>query len=379
LSAREGSIHCSLFGEQPFILFYPIFSSRGLFGYNDAMIADKQESLLIPAPSWQAQWLSWLSWLLTAVLLGVGLWYILQKVTLVAMWSALVQAQLGYVLAALLVILATLWLKAWRWQYLFVPDGSSQTQPLAPLFWSMMLGQYVNLMIPFFRLGEVARLLSLDQQTGVGKARTLGTLVVEKTLDILMLVLTIAIILPFIVLPDFVSNPFTLGLIGGLTFLGLYLLAYQTHLIIRLSRRLIRPLPAGLHDRLLRLIISGLEGLAALRRPRLTLILLLQSLLIAILAVLTPYLLFHAFNIPLGLAEAALINVVVMVVSTPPSTPARIGVFDGTVSFMLFRFGLAAEAVIVSYTIIFHLVVMLPQIVLGSAAISRTNWRWPNS
>jgi hypothetical protein len=180
------------------------------------MIADKQESLLIPAPSARAQWLSWLSWLLTAVLLGIGLWYILQKVTLAAMWTALTQAQVGYVAAALGVILATLWLKAWRWQFLFAPQPDEQPQPMRPLFWSMMLGQYVNLMVPFFRLGEVARLISLDRQTGVGKARTLGTLVVEKTLDIIMLVLTVAVILPFVVLPDFVSNPFTLGLIGGL-------------------------------------------------------------------------------------------------------------------------------------------------------------------
>jgi glycosyltransferase 2 family protein len=342
------------------------------------MIADKQESLSISAPSARAQWLSWLSWLLTAVLLAAGLWYILQKVTLVAMWTALTQAQVSYVAAALGVILATLWLKAWRWQFLFVPQPDERPQPMRPLFWSMMLGQYVNLMVPFFRLGEVARLLSLDQQTSVGKARTLGTLVVEKTLDIIMLVLTVVIILPFVVLPDFVSNPFTLGVIGGLGFVCLYLLAYQTQLIVRLSRRLVRPLPAYLQKPLLRLIVSGLEGLAALRRPRFTLILLLQSAVIAILSVLTPFLLFPAFGIPLGLAEAALINVVVLIVSTPPSTPARIGVFDGTVSFMLFRFGLVSEAVIVSYTIVFHLVVMLPQIVLGSAAISRTNWRWPN-
>lgn len=328
------------------------------------------------APSARTQWLSRLSWLITAVLLAAGLWYILQEVTLAAMGEALAQAQPGYVVAALLVILATLWLKAWRWQYLFVPHADEQPQPLRPLFWSMMLGQYVNLMVPFFRLGEVARLLSLDQQTGVGKARTLGTLVVEKTLDILMLVLTILLILPFIVLPDFVNNPLTLGLLGSVAFLALYLLAYQTQWIVRLSRRLIRPLPTSIHDRLLRLIISGLEGLAALRRPRLTLILLLQSALIALLSVLTPYLLFPAFGIPLGLAEAALINVVVLIVSTPPTTPARIGVFDGTVSFMLFRFGLTTEAVIVSYTIIYHLIVMLPQIILGSGAISRTNYRY---
>ncbi len=339
------------------------------------MIADKQERLLVTPPSDRARWFSRLSWLATAVLLAVGLWYILQKVTLAAMWQAVSQAQPGYVLAALLVMLATLWLKAWRWQYLFVTQPDESPQPLRPLFWSMMLGQYINLMVPFFRLGEVARLLSLDQQTGVGKARTLGTLVVEKTLDIIMLVLTIALILPFIVLPDFVSNPFTLGLVGGVGFVTLYLLAYQTRWVVGITRRMIRPLPSKIHNPLLRLIISGLEGLAALRRPRLTLILLLQSALVAFLSVLTPYLLFPAFHIPLGLAEAALIHVVVMIVSTPPSTPARIGVFDGTVSFMLLRLGLTVEAVIISYTIVYHLVVMLPQIILGSTAVSRTNWR----
>ena len=70
-----------------------------------------------------------------------------------------------------------------------------------------MLGQYVNLIVPFFRLGEVARIYALNRQASVPMAQSLGTLVVEKVLDLFILILTIAAILPFVVLPEFVGQP----------------------------------------------------------------------------------------------------------------------------------------------------------------------------
>ena len=53
------------------------------------------------------------------------------------------------------VVLTTLALKGWRWQLMF-PDDSAPV-PFRAAFWSTTLGQYVNLIIPFLRLGEVAR------------------------------------------------------------------------------------------------------------------------------------------------------------------------------------------------------------------------------
>lgn len=338
------------------------------------MIAEKPEGIAKSESILRRTW-PWLNLLLTAILVGLGAWYLTRRVSLADVGTALSLAHTGYIGLSLFAMVTAIVVKTWRWQQLLTPGEKNPSFPA--LFWAMAVGQYVNLIVPFFRLGELARVYALDRQTHTGKVRTLSTLVVEKTLDMIMLVLTLVVLLPLIVVPDFVSNSaLLLGLIAAPTLLVLYLVAYQTQLVIRISRQFIKPLPAPLRRRLEQLIVSGLEGLAALRDRRLTLTVMGSSAVIAILSVLTPYLLFPALNIGLGLVAAALIHVVVTVAITPPSTPAKIGVFDGAVAFMLVGFGLEEEAVIVSYTLIYHLVVVLPQILLGVLATVRTNWKW---
>ncbi len=240
-----------------------------------------------------------------------------------------------------------------------------------------MLGQYVNLIVPFLRLGEIARIYALNRQTDIPMARSLGTLVVEKVLDAIMLALTIAVLLPLVILPEFVGDPgWILWTVPIAALLILYLLAYQTDLIARFFQALAEKFPTEFAKRLLKWSLSGLEGLAALRNTRLTLLLVASSAFIAFLSVLLPYVLFMAFDLPFGLVEAAVIHVVVTIVTTPPSTPGKIGVFNGAVALVLLSYGLADEAVIISYSIVFHLVVIVPQIALGSIAASRTDWRW---
>jgi uncharacterized membrane protein YbhN (UPF0104 family) len=92
--------------------------------------------------------------------------------------------------------------------------------------------------------------------------------------------------------------------------------------------------------------------------------------------VLAPLALFAAFDFPLGLAEAAALHVITSLALVPPSTPAKIGIFDGVVVFLLFQFGITDEAAITAFTIVFHVVLILPAILIGSIAASRTNWRW---
>jgi uncharacterized membrane protein YbhN (UPF0104 family) len=73
----------------------------------------------------------------------------------------------------------------------------------------------------------------------------------------------------------------------------------------------------------------------------------------------------------LGPVAATAIHVVLTVGTVPPSTPAKVGVFEFLVAFMLKFFGVENDALILAYTIIFHLVVVLPQILLGGIAVAR--------
>lgn len=317
-----------------------------------------------------------LNLLLGIGLLILGVWYVVNEIDLADVGRAFALAHSGYILLALAIILATLAAKTWRWQLFFLPRP--QTPPFGAAFWAVMLGQFVNTAVPLVRLGEIARVYALYQQTGHSKARALGTLVVEKTLDLIMLLLTLVVLLPFVVVPDFMTERgVTLGLAAALILTVLYLLAYQTERLVRLVRAVTGYFPPLLGERLLRWAISGLEGLAALRRRRVMLALGAISMLIAFLSVLTPLALFPALGLPFGLREAVLIHIVTTVASAlPVPTPARLGVFEFAVIFMLNQFGLDNDSLALSYALLFHLVIVLPQLIFGAIAAFRTNWRW---
>jgi uncharacterized membrane protein YbhN (UPF0104 family) len=130
-------------------------------------------------------------------------------------------------------------------------------------------------------------------------------------------------------------------------------------------------LPERLSQRLLPLVTAGLEGLASLRERRSVVAILASSVLVAFLYILTPFLLLHAFNIPLGLAEAASIHVVLNIGTIPSWAPANVGIFEFLVAFMLRQFNQTDSGVIAGYTLLLHLVIVLPQIVIGGLAALR--------
>lgn len=328
-----------------------------------------------PADASWRRYLPWLNLGFTLALIIAGLWYLSARLDPAAIAEALLAASPGYVSLSVLIMLLTILIKALRWQLMFPTE-----QPpirLTSSFWAISLGQYVNLIVPFLRLGEVARLYALNQETGTSPGRALGTLVVEKTLDLIFFGLTILFVLPFVILPDFIGNPgFMLWLLPLVLLIVLYALAYQTNLVIRIWQRIVQPLPERLRDMLLRLAVSGLEGLASLRDRRLTLYMLLLTLAIALLSIALPYVLFFALPLPLNFLDAALIHIVVSIAIVPPSTPAKIGVLNGAAALTLWQLGITDETAIVTYTILLYLVVVVPQIVLGLLATSRTKWRW---
>jgi uncharacterized protein (TIRG00374 family) len=313
----------------------------------------------------------WFNLLLTAALVGGGLWYLVQEVTLVEFGQALARANLAYIALAAGVIVLTAVVKTWRWQQLF------PNPPAFPsLFWSLVMGQFINVTVPFLRLGEVARIYSLDQQAQTGKIRVVGTLVVEKTLDLLTLLLMILALIPFVVLSNFVDTNETALFVAVLSLiLALYILAYHTTWVVKLLHNFSHFLPERWQRSFHKVTIAGLEGLAGLRDRRTLFSLICSSALIAFLSILTPWLLLPAFHLPAPFLLAMLINVGATIATVPASTPAKIGVVQFAVIFILTRLAVGSEAAVWSYAIVFHLVVVLPQIFLGMIAAAKTNWR----
>jgi uncharacterized protein (TIRG00374 family) len=332
------------------------------------VIVEESEGASAPSQTILAKrQIPWLRLAVSLLLSLLGLWFITRDVSLNEVLLALERARMQYVILGLVLISLTIAAKAWRWQLTFYTHD--ETPAFRHVFWALVLGQLVNTAVPFLRLGELARIYDFGARANQSRARALGTLVVEKVLDLIMLVLTLVVLVPFLVVPNFVGKSgVILGIAGVTALLALIMGALRTDLALRLANILLAPLPDAIRNRSYNILTAGLEGIAALGSGRALFFLLLSSAVIALLSVMTPWVMFPALGISLGLVPAAAIHVVLTIGSVPPSTPAKVGVFEFLVAFMLRSFGVQDGALILAYTIIFHLVVVLPQIVFGGIA-----------
>jgi glycosyltransferase 2 family protein len=123
------------------------------------------------------------------VLGGGLLWLALRGVDFESVRAGLEEASWGWLVPLLLVTLASLALRAWRWQLLLdtLPEGGSPKArvPLRVAFYSVVFGYMVNYAAP--RLGEVARAANVAAQSPLRFPGVLGTVVVERVLDVLTL------------------------------------------------------------------------------------------------------------------------------------------------------------------------------------------------
>jgi uncharacterized protein (TIRG00374 family) len=316
----------------------------------------------------------WLRVILSSLIGAVGIYLVARNLDLSDLQSAFAQANLGYVFLAVVTIFLTILAKTWRWRFIFHPPES---RPLfEPLFWALSIGQFLNVLLPM-RLGEVGRAFSLERQSQVPIPKSIGTIVVEKTLDALTLGVMVFFLLPALLLPGYVSEQgYPLALLALVALAMLLLLAYRSQYVLRLFQSSIRLLPDRWNSRLARWFAEGLHGLAALRDPRLVLTLGFASAMIAGLSILTPWILFKAFDIPLAIEGAISLNLVVSIGSVPPSTPGKILIFETLVVVTLTRLGLTDSATMLSFAIVYHLVVALPQIALGALALLRGGLRF---
>ena len=100
----------------------------------------------------------------------------------------------------LIVFMISNFFRAWRWQQLIEPLGKKVFFWNA--FWSVMVGYFANLGLP--RMGEVVRAGLLGRYEGLPVEKVMGTVVVDRILDVLMLLVIIG--LAFMLKLDTLSN-----------------------------------------------------------------------------------------------------------------------------------------------------------------------------
>jgi glycosyltransferase 2 family protein len=270
----------------------------------------------------------------------------------------------GWVLTAAALVPVGLWVRAARWRYLF-PPGSNPPGLLA----GVLIGYMVNNVLPL-RAGEVVRIYVVARRWGHGFWTVLATLVVERVLDGLVIVLVLAVLVLLIPVPTFLQWGALMVFAVDVVAIGvLVMLAAAPDTTRAILVALTRRWP-GLQGKALRIFARFGQGLEGIRTPAHVLPLLAWSVAVWLVPVLISWLLFHALDLELPWVAAwALLAFVGLGISIP-SAPGYVGVFHVAVVWALRPFDVP-QAEAVAYALVLHAVHFIPITVVGWIALVR--------
>jgi uncharacterized protein (TIRG00374 family) len=301
--------------------------------------------------------------------LGVMLYLALRNVNLADVWGALGQADLRFVGLALFSVAVNIWAKTARWQVLIGPRNGIG---FGKLLIALITGQTLNLFLPG-RVGELSRAYVIGG-LGPGRIFILGTVAIEKVLDMVSYALVFLLLVLLLPLPGWINDSgFTFTAVAGLVLLGVVILAANPGAFAQTLERLTVWLPERVRVQVVGRFHDGLESLKVMRQRSDLLKVALLSVLAWASAIWTNQLALQALHLELPWTAAGVLLVVLQAGITVPSIPGRVGLFQYLCILSLALFGVGETAGL-SYGILLQAIVFLPPTILSLAFLPSMGW-----
>jgi hypothetical protein len=265
-------------------------------------------------------------------------------------------------------LLGYLFTRAVRWRVLL---GSRVA--LGTAFWVTNIGYLISNVLPF-RLGDPARAVAIGLGGRVKVSTALSTVVVERVLDMLTIVIMLAVTVPFVGDVGWTQDAGLLGAALGLVAMGVLVLMAARPRWARLAVGWALERVSWIdEERWLAWFDGLLEGVVALRSGRRAAALIGWSVATWTLTVGHYLSIMRAFIDGPSMVEASFLTCATALGMALPSSPGAMGVFHSVARYALqLPFGVAAEsAVVIAFAShAFQYVVMC---VLGLVGLVRQN------
>lgn len=271
-------------------------------------------------------------------------WFLYRDIALDSLLEQIKSSNWLWIFFSLSISLFGFWLRAWRWTLLIRSDEGQIVKPNRA-YHAVMVGYLVNLLIP--RAGEVARCGVLTRTNGISLGHLFGTVILERSVDLLFLVGTIGLAFLvenelFLSLANLLVNiddlwtkilsnlPVFLGSLAiFIIFMILILRRYRDNGLIKKIRHFMRE------------IVSGLKRVNQLSNP---LGFWLSSVLIWVIYFMTMYTVSLGISSTANLSSGEVLVVMVMgSIGMVAPVQGGIGTFHALVAFILIQLGISEE------------------------------------
>lgn len=286
--------------------------------------------------------------------------------------EAIQQSDPRYLLGTAVYLIIYLFLRAVRWRYLL-----GNHIPQAKLLHIQNVGQMLTQLLPF-RLGDVARAVLVGQQPGLSVPQGITTMVVERLLDMLLMVFLLPLaLLQIDALPTWLRQA---ALFSGMATVGLIVflmvMANKRPLAHKLLAWLASKLAWLQSKKLHKQLDSLLDGLHAFTRWRTALTLLGLSVLTWLPVVLAYNAALQAVHLPPSLLTATFIMIAGAFAVAAPSSPGQIGVFHMGIIAAMTTLGQPAEAA-ASLAVLYHALNFLLMVLTGIVGLNSIQISFP--
>ena len=298
------------------------------------------------------------------------LWWVFRGEDLGAIAAEVASADPGWLLAAVVVATSGFLLRAMRWKVLLTP--LRPRTGLRARFAATSIGFMANNLLPA-RVGEFARAWSLARLEKMRTSACLASLAVERLFDGVTVVglLVVSLSLPGVRADSARAGELVEGAVTGFVVVLAFVVLAVTLALARpdLVRAAARPLatrlPGAAGDRALSILDGLIEGLGALRSPRLVVSAAAWSLVVWLWLSASFWFGFRAFGIDAGYAEALFLNGITALAVALPSAPGFFGPFEAAVRVALVNVLGVPENPALAFAAGYHIATFIPVTVIG--------------
>lgn len=297
----------------------------------------------------------WAFWTGFVISLGCIVW-VLYTLDWRQVGATLQQAHRGWLVCSAVAVLLRIAARAARWRCLFDASRPGYLVSLTAL----LVGQTFNYAAPAWA-GDLTRAYLVGEHAGQSTGRALGTVVVDKLLDLFFFLCFLAFLSLCMELPGWLELPArTLGLMAlvGLAVLTLGLVRRTR--IERILERALRPFPINWRERMLELAGRLLDGLAALRSFPMLARAGFWSLWLWGCDAAAHYAVLRALGLHLPLMAPLLLSTALRAAFAVSAVPGQVAVYEGIVVMSLGLFQGVDTASAFSVGLLRHVVDFVP-------------------
>ena len=292
----------------------------------------------------------------------IGLYYAFRQINFWELWISIKNVNFILVILAIVILLLSNIIRAWRWQILVKPIKDVSFEPA---FSSIMIGYFGNSVLPF-RMGEFLRAFVVADKTSLTASTAFGTIVIERILDFIGLSIVILLIM----------TVYPLTSVGGSIIIGVIVLSltafiffflfggFKSSLLVKIEKSSL--LRIGLLHKILLFIKNFLDGATTIRATNKLGIILLYTLIIWIMYYCSTYLATIAIGIELEWFGFGVLLISTTLAISIPAAPGYVGTYHAAAVYILTNLFDVGRSNAQAAAIILHAVGTIPIVIIGA-------------